>query len=177
MHVVYMPDGAIVSTSLAFFLWFFVKNVCVFSQLCYSSRTWYGDFLGMVIIGTSDIDGGVNLDGERQTTMCKFVLGASSGRILDEISSELQDWLDDVSSGVLRVVTDAELKVVVENKVPRSTGKQDRSRPSVSFSPVKSKSGTVYGGNLEALPASLEAEEMEHRALQAAVLEQWEGFQ
>lgn len=85
-------------------------------QLCYLAKTWYGDTVAMVIFGMSDIppDGGF---GEDLTTMlCKFVLKSSANHVLEEILGEPQEWLDDLTDGAVRMVSDEELKTELEEK-------------------------------------------------------------
>ena len=49
----------------------------------------------MMIFGASEVSRNVDFGDETTTMMCKFVLRASEASILNEMSADLQEWLDD----------------------------------------------------------------------------------
>lgn len=80
-------------------------------QICYAAKTWYGDLIGMMIFGVSEVSGNVDLGEETRTMVCKFVIRSSSGTLVDEITADVQNWLDDLTDCAVRVVSDAEVQV------------------------------------------------------------------
>lgn len=86
-----------------------VKIVAGF-QLCFSSRTWYGGFVGMMIFGASEVSRNVDLGDETTTMMCKFVLRASDASILNEISADLQECLDNFTDEGVEYMSEEEVK-------------------------------------------------------------------
>lgn len=80
-------------------------------QICYAARTWYGDLIGMMIFGVSEVSGNVDLGEETRTMVCKFVIRSSSGTLVDEITADVQSWLDDLTDCAVRLVSDAEVQV------------------------------------------------------------------
>lgn len=81
------------------------------AQICYAAKTWYGDLIGMMIFGVSEVSGNVDLGEETRTMVCKFVIRSSSGTLVDEITADVQNWLDDLTDCSVRVVSDAEVQV------------------------------------------------------------------
>lgn len=80
-------------------------------QICYAAKSWYGDVVFMMIFGTSEVSGDVDLGEETKTMVCKFVVRASSGKLVDEISADVQTWLDDLTDNAVRGVSDEEVEV------------------------------------------------------------------
>jgi len=80
-------------------------------QICYAAKTWYGDLIGMMIFGVSEVSGNVDLGEETRTMVCKFVIRSSSGTLVDEITADVQNWLDDLTDCAVRVVSDDEVQV------------------------------------------------------------------
>lgn len=80
-------------------------------QICYAAKSWYGDVVGMMIFGASEVSGDVDLGEETKTMVCKFVVRASSGKLVDEISADVQTWLDDLTDNAVRGVSDEEVEV------------------------------------------------------------------
>lgn len=80
-------------------------------QICYAAKTWYGDLVGMMIFGASEVSGDVDLGEETKTMVCKFVIRASSGTLVDEITADVQTWLDDLTDCAVREVSEAEVEV------------------------------------------------------------------
>ncbi|CAM6095749.1 unnamed protein product [Calypogeia fissa] len=152
-------------------------------QLCYSAKSWYGDFVGMIIFGASEVSG--DLGEETNTVICKFVLRASSPTLLKEIQGSLQEWLDSLTDGEVRVVSDEEMEVASANKLKKSL--ELLAIPKVVVAPPEPEpeeeddDGELISGmkppkEPSTLSLNQTAEEIEHKALQAAVLQQWERF-
>lgn len=80
-------------------------------QICYAAKTWYGDLVYMMIFGVSEVSGDVDLGEETRTMVCKFVIRSSSGTLVDEITADVQSWLDDLTDCTVRVVSDEEVQV------------------------------------------------------------------
>ncbi|KAJ7300288.1 hypothetical protein O6H91_20G047800 [Diphasiastrum complanatum] len=152
-------------------------------QLCYAAKTWYGDFLGMLIFGASEVSGNVDLGDETHTMVCKFVLRSSSASLLDEIATDLQDWLDDLTDGTIDVVPEEAVQAAAAEKLRRSMellALPKVTLPPVTLPPVKKEDDNlIQGVQASSEPSTLTAflpEEIEHKALQAAVLQEWEIF-
>lgn len=64
-----------------------------------------------MIFGTSEVSENVDLGEETKTMVCKFVVRASSGTVVDEISADIQTWLDDLTDNAVRGVSDEEVEV------------------------------------------------------------------
>lgn len=86
-----------------------IRRFCV--QICYAAKTWYGDLIYMMIFGVSEVSGDVDLGEETRTMVCKFVIRSSSGTLVDEITADVQSWLDDLTDCAVRVVSDEEVQV------------------------------------------------------------------
>ena len=65
----------------------------------------------MMIFGASEVSGDVDLGEETRTMVCKFVIRSSSGKVVDEITEDIQSWLDDLTDCAVRVVSDEEVQV------------------------------------------------------------------
>jgi len=65
----------------------------------------------MMIFGVSEVSGNVDLGEETRTMVCKFVIRSSSGTLVDEITADVQNWLDDLTDCAVRVVSDSEVQV------------------------------------------------------------------
>jgi hypothetical protein len=116
--------------------------------------------------------------------ICKFVLRASSPTLLKEIHGSLQEWLDSLADGEVRVVSDEEMEAAAANKLKKSM--ELLAAPKVVVAPPPPPPEEEDDGELisglkppkepSTLSLNLTTEEIEHRALQAAVLQQWERF-
>ncbi|XP_024368196.1 protein TPLATE isoform X2 [Physcomitrium patens] len=156
-------------------------------QICYAAKSWYGDLVGMMIFGTSEVSGDVDLGEETKTMVCKFVVRSSSGKLVDEIGADVQTWLDDLTDNALRGVSDKEVEAAAAEKLKRlieilnvirakpppqaepeldSDSEDDSLLPGLETKPKK-KPTTLF------LPSP---EDMEHQALQSAVLHEWHKF-
>lgn len=163
----------------------FIRTVAGF-QLCYAAKTWFGGFVGMMIFGASEVSRNVDLGDETTTMICKFVVRASDESITREIESDLQGWLDDITDGAVEYMPEEEvkseaaerLKISMERiallkaakpKMPPAKTEQEEEEE-------KKQSEELDGFGNPKGPSTLSkltAEEAEHRALQAAVLQEW----
>lgn len=152
-------------------------------QLCYAAKSWYGDFVGMIVFGASEVSG--DLGEETNTVICKFVLRSSSPTLLKEIQGSLQEWLDSLTDGEVRVVSDEEMEVAAANKlkksmevlrIPKVVEVPKEPEPEEEEDDGELISGMKPPKEPSTLSENLTADEIEHKALQAAVLQQWERF-
>ena len=152
----------------------------------------------MMIFGASEVSRNVDLGDETTTMMCKFVVRASDASITKEIGSDLQGWLDDLTDGGVEYMPEDEVKVAAAERLRISMEriallKAAQPRPKTSKSDdenedededededkkkkkkEKKKDGEEDGKTKGPSTLSkLTAEEVEHRALQAAVLQEW----
>jgi Mg-chelatase subunit ChlI len=181
--------------------------------MCYAAKTWHGDFLGMVIFGASEMSRNVDFGDETTTMVCKFVLRASSASILNEITSDLQQWLNDLTDGAVAYITEEEVQQAAAEKLKRSMEQMEvfkaaaASRPPPTPPPPpqeeeeeeeeeekekekddakastegngadkQEKRKVAKGPKEPSTLSTFSAEEIEHRALQAAILQEWEIF-
>jgi hypothetical protein len=154
-------------------------------QLCYAAKTWYGGFVGMMIFGASEVSRNVDLGDETTTMICKFVVRASDESITKEIESDLQGWLDDITDGAVEYMAADEVKSADESDLrgenSPSQGSQtkgstceDRARRGRGEERKQNEDVDEFGNPKSPSTLSkLTAEEAEHRALQAAVLQEW----
>ncbi|KAK6128278.1 hypothetical protein DH2020_037976 [Rehmannia glutinosa] len=124
-----------------------IRTVAGF-QLCYAAKTWYGGFVGMMIFGASEVSRNVDLGDETTTMICKFVVRASDASITKEIGSDLQGWMDDLTDGSIEYMPEDEVKEAAAERLRTSMERI-------------------------ALLKAARPQEVEHRALQAAVLQEW----
>lgn len=175
----------------------FIRTVAGF-QICFAAKTWYGGFLGMMVFGASEVSSNVDLGDETTTMICKFVVRASDASITKEIGSDLQSWLDDLTDGAVEYMPEDEVKAAAAErlcismeriallkaaqkpaKAPKSDD-EDEAEGEGSDDEDKKKekdeneNGEV-GGKLKgpSTLVKLTPEEVEHRALQSAVLQEW----
>ncbi|KAK7855703.1 protein tplate [Quercus suber] len=177
-----------------------IRTVAGF-QLCFAAKTWYGGFLGMMIFGASEVSRNVDLGDETTTMMCKFVVRASDASITKEIGSDLQGWLDDLTDGGVEYMPEDEVKVAAAErlrismeriallkaaqprpKTPKSDDEnedEDEDEDEEDEDKKKKKKEKKKDGEEDGKTkgpstlSKLTAEEAEHRALQAAVLQEW----
>ncbi|CAL9178274.1 unnamed protein product [Musa hybrid cultivar] len=164
----------------------FIRTVAGF-QLCYAAKTWYGGFVGMMIFGASEVSRNVDLGDETTTMMCKFVIRASDPSITKEIGSDLQGWLDDITDGGVEYMPEEEVKTAAAERLRISmekialfkAAKPPPQPPKVEEEEQdedqKKKETDDENGNPKepSTLSTLTAEEVEHRALQSAVLQEW----
>ncbi|KAA8548207.1 hypothetical protein F0562_004532 [Nyssa sinensis] len=172
-----------------------IRTVAGF-QLCFAAKTWYGGFLGMMIFGASEVSRNVDLGDETTTMICKFVVRASDASITKEIGSDLQAWLDDLTDGGVEYVPEDEVKVAAAErlrismeriallkaarpppKAPKSDDDKEEEDEEEGGDEDKKKkekeNGEEDGKKGPSTLSKLTAEEVEHRALQSAVLQEW----
>nr|XP_010930802.1 protein TPLATE isoform X1 [Elaeis guineensis] len=165
----------------------FIRTVAGF-QICYAAKTWYGGFLGMMIFGASEVSRNVDLGDETTTMMCKFVVRASDASITKQIESDIQGWLDDITDGGVEYMPEDEVKIAAAERLRISmeriallkAAKPKPQPPKVEEEKVeeeeeKKKENVDENGQPKepSTLSTLTAEEAEHRALQAAVLQEW----
>jgi len=152
----------------------------------------------MMIFGASEVSRNMDLGDETTTMMCKFVVRASDASITKEIGSDLQGWLDDLTDGGVEYMPEDEVKVAAAERLrismeriallkaaqPKKTPKSDDDKEEVEEEDEdddtkkkkkeENKDGEEDGKTKGPSTLSkLTAEEAEHRALQAAVLQEW----
>ncbi|XP_058102238.1 protein TPLATE [Magnolia sinica] len=171
-----------------------LKTVAGF-QLCYAAKTWYGGFVGMMIFGASEVSRNVDLGDETTTMMCKFVVRASDASITKEIGLDLQGWLDDITDGGVEYMPEDEVKVAAAERLRISMERiallkaaqpppqppkeeveeEEEEEDSDDEKKKKKKDSQIEDGKPKgpSTLSTLTAEEAEHRALQAAVLQEW----
>lgn len=164
----------------------FIRTVAGF-QICYAAKTWYGGFLGMMIFGASEVSRNVDLGDETTTMMCKFVVRASDASITKQIESDIQGWLDDITDGGVEYMPEDEVKIAAAERLRISmeriallkAAKPKPQPPKVEEEEEdgerKKKDDVDENGQPKgpSTLSTLTAEEAEHRALQAAVLQEW----
>ncbi|PHU03693.1 Protein TPLATE [Capsicum chinense] len=169
-----------------------IRTVAGF-ELCFAAKTWYGGFLGMMVFGASEVSRNVDLGDETTTMMCKFVIRASDESITKEIASDFQGWLDDLTDGGVEYMPEDEVKVTAAEKLkismeriallkaarprPKSPKSEDEEEEEDEDDENKDNEDMVnVEGGKPKRPTTLfklTAEEAEHRALQAAIIQEW----
>ncbi|CAM8888364.1 unnamed protein product [Rhodiola kirilowii] len=162
-----------------------IRTVAGF-QLCFAAKTWFGGFLGLMIFGASEVSRNVDLGDETTTMMCKFVVRASDASITREIDMDPQGWLDDLTDGGVEYMPEDEVKTAAAERLklsmeriallkaaqpkPKSPKSESDEEEEDADGKTKKENGKVKGPSTL---SKLTAEEAEHRALQAAVLQEW----
>lgn len=158
-----------------------IRTVAGF-QLCYAAKTWYGGFVGMMIFGASEVSRNVDLGDETTTMICKFVVRASDVSITKEIGSDLQGWLDDLTDGSVEYMPEDEVKAAAAERLrtsmeriallkaarPRAKDKEEEEEEE-----EKEENEEEDGKKGPTTLFKLTPEEVEHRALQVAILQEW----
>lgn len=172
----------------------FIRTVAGF-QLCFAAKTWYGGFLGMMVFGASEVSRNVDLGDETTTMICKFLVRASDASITKEIGSDLQTWLDDLTDGGVEYMPEEEVKVAATERLrismeriallkaaqkpkgPKSDEEEEVEREESDDEDKKREKGEDENDNNKpkgpTTLVKLTPEEVEHRALQSAVLQEW----
>ncbi|BAT98855.1 Protein TPLATE-like protein [Vigna angularis] len=164
-----------------------IRTVAGF-EMCYAAKTWHGGFLGMMIFGASEVSRNVDLGDETTTMMCKFVVRASDSSITKEIGSDLQGWLDDLTDGGVEYMPEDEVKVAAAERLrismeriallkaaqprPKTPKSEDEDEEDEDMKNEEKNDGDEKRKGPSTL-SKLTAEEAEHQALQAAVLQEW----
>lgn len=163
-----------------------IRTVAGF-QLCYAAKTWYGGFVGMMIFGASEVSRNVDLGDETTTMICKVVVRASDASITKEIGSDLQGWMDDLTDGTVEYMPEDEVKAAAAERLRTSMEriallKAARPRPKPDAEEEKEdedeEEEEIDGEKKKKSKGpstlfKLTPEEVEHRALQVAVLQEW----
>ncbi|EEF50944.1 conserved hypothetical protein [Ricinus communis] len=170
-----------------------IRTVAGF-QLCYAAKTWFGGFLGLMIFGASEVSRNVDLGDETTTMVCKFVVRASDALITKEIESDLQGWLDDLTDGGVEYMPEDEVKEAAAERLrismeriallkaaqrPPKTPKSDdeeegeEEEEDEGKKEKKEKKDGEENSKPKGTLSKLTAEEVEHMALQSAVLQEW----
>ncbi|GAA0144827.1 hypothetical protein LIER_05168 [Lithospermum erythrorhizon] len=166
-----------------------IRTVAGF-QLCFAAKPWYGGFVGMMIFGASEVSRNVDLGDETTTMICKFVVRASDASIAKEIGSDPQGWLDDLTEGGVEYVPEDEAKAAAAErlrismekiallKAARPPPKSEKSDDEAEEEDDEKKKEKKENGEDDETKGpttlfKLTPEEVEHRALQSAVLQEW----
>ncbi|XAR53505.1 hypothetical protein NMG60_11022088 [Bertholletia excelsa] len=166
-----------------------IRTVAGF-QLCYAAKTWYGGFVGMMIFGASEVSRNVDLGDETTTMICKFVVRASDASITKEIGSDLQSWMDDLTDGGVEYMPEDEVKAAAVERLrismeriallkaarpPPKAEESDEEGEEDDDKKKKEKENGEKDGKPKgpSMLSKLTAEEVEHMALQSAVLQEW----
>lgn len=151
----------------------------------------------MMVFGASEVSRNVDLGDETTTMICKFVVRASDASITKEIGSDLQGWLDDLTDGAVEYMPEDEVKAAAAEslrismeriallkaarpkKVPKTEGEEESDEEEEEEDEDKKKkedekqNGEDDKTKGPSTLSKLTAEEAEHLALQAAVLQEW----
>lgn len=139
----------------------------------------------MMIFGASEVSRNVDLGDETTTMICKFVVRASDESITNEIGSDLQGWMDDLTDGTVEYMAEDEVKAAATERLRTSMEriallKAARPRPKSPKSDDEQEEEETdkegEDGKKMKGPTTLfklTPEEIEHRALQVAVLQEW----
>lgn len=173
-----------------------IRTVAGF-QLCYAAKTWHRGFVGMMIFGASEVSRNVDLGDETTAMICKFVVRASDATIIKEVGSDLQSWCDDLTDGGVEYMPEDEVKVAAAERLRVSMEriailKAAQPPPKVpdieevkddvdsdDDDDVDKKENGDDGKKKHKGPTTLfelTPEEVEHRALQTAVLQEWHAL-
>ncbi|KAL1568917.1 protein TPLATE-like [Salvia divinorum] len=152
-----------------------IRTVAGF-QMCYAAKTWIGGFVGMMIFGSSEVSRNVDLGDETTTMVCKFVVRASDANIAKEMGSDVQEWMDDLTDGSIEYMPEEEVKEAAAERLKMSMehiALLKAARPRKRSDHEQQQERVDEDGKEAATLFKLSAEEVEHRALQAAVLQEW----
>lgn len=175
-----------------------IRTVAGF-QLCFAAKTWHGGFVGMMIFGASEVSRNVDLGDETTAMICKFVVRASDAAIIKEVGSDLQSWCDDLTDGGVEYMPEDEVKVAAAERLRVSmeriailkAAQPPPKAPKIEEEEVKDdvdsddddvvdkKESGEDGKKKHKGPTTLfelTPEEVEHRALQTAVLQEWHAL-
>lgn len=144
--------------------------------------------MGMMIFGASEVSRNVDLGDETTTMICKVVVRASDASITKEIGSDLQGWMDDLTDGTVEYMPEDEVKAAAAERLRTSMEriallKAARPRPKPDAEEEKEdedeeeEEEEIDDEKKKSKGPStlfkLTPEEVEHRALQVAVLQEW----
>lgn len=155
--------------------------------------------MGMMIFGASEVSRNVDLGDETTAMICKFVVRASDAAIIKEVGSDLQSWCDDLTDGGVEYMPEDEVKVAAAERLRVSmeriailkAAQPPPKAPKIEEEEVKDdvdsddddvvdkKESGEDGKKKHKGPTTLfelTPEEVEHRALQTAVLQEWHAL-
>lgn len=146
----------------------------------------------MMIFGASEVSRNVDLGDETTTMICKFVVRSSDASITKEISSDLQGWMDDLTDGTVEYMPEDEVKAAAAERLRTSLERiallkaaRPRLKPGTEEEKEKEEEASdedegtenkekgEEGSKGPSTLFKLTPEEVEHRALQVAVLQEW----
>lgn len=146
----------------------------------------------MMVFGASEVSRNVDLGDETTTMICKFVVRASDASIIKEIGSDVQGWLDDITDGGVEYMPEDEVKSAAAERLkvsmeriallkaarpkPQPPKIEEEKEEEEEEEGKKKKKEDVDENGLPRGPSTISAptaEEVEHRALQAAVIQEW----
>lgn len=143
----------------------------------------------MMVFGASEVSRNVDLGDETTTMMCKFVIRASDASITKEIDADPQGWLDDLTDGGVEYMPEDEVKVAAAEKLkismeqiallkaarPRKSAEVEEDEEDNEDDDKKIDENGEKDGKPKGPTTlfKLTAEEVEHRALQTAVIQEW----
>ncbi|KAJ9540262.1 hypothetical protein OSB04_026768 [Centaurea solstitialis] len=175
-----------------------IEDYIYLEQLCFAAKTWHGGFLGMMIFGASEVSRNVDLGDETTAMICKFVVRASDAAIIKEVGSDLQSWCDDLTDGGVEYMPEDEVKVAAAERLRISmeriallkAAQPPPKAPKIDEDPKdedtddddddkKKTENGEEGKKKHKGPTTLfelTPEEVEHRALQTAVLQEWHAL-
>lgn len=128
----------------------------------------------MMIFGSSEVSRNVDLGDETTTMVCKFVVRASDANIAKEIGSDVQGWMDDLTDGSIEYMPEEEVKEAAAERLKMSMehiALLKAARPRKTTHQQQQQEQDEDGESTTLF--NLTAEEVAHRALQAAVLQEW----
>ncbi|XP_047314077.1 protein TPLATE [Impatiens glandulifera] len=161
-----------------------IRTVAGF-QLSFAAKTWFGGFVGLMISGASEVSRDVDLGDETSAMICKFVVRASDASIVREIESDPQAWIDDLTDGGVQYMPEDEVKSAAAERLrisleriallkaaepPPKSPKSELEEEEEDDEKKKEKEKKTKGPTTL---FELTPEEVEHRALQTAVLQEW----
>lgn len=149
----------------------------------------------MMIFGASEVSRNVDLGDETTTMICKFVMRASDASITNEIGSDLQGWMDDLTDGTAEYMPEDEVKAAAAERLrtsmeriallkaarpcpksPKSDDEDDDKEEEEETDENKENEKEDGKSKGPTTLFKLTPEEVEHRALQAAVLQEWHAL-
>lgn len=147
----------------------------------------------MMIFGASEVSRNVDLGDETTAMICKFVVRASDAAIIKEVGSDLQSWCDDLTDGGVEYMPEDEVKVAAAErlrismeriailkaaqpppkspKIEEDVNDDDNDEDNDDKKENEKKKHKGPTTLFELTP-----EEVEHRALQTAVLQEWHAL-
>jgi hypothetical protein len=76
------------------------------------AKTWYGNFVGLLIFRATNMSGNIDLSDETKNVACRLMLWALIISIIEEIILNLQIWLYVLTIGVVQDISKRKCKHV-----------------------------------------------------------------